>query len=120
MALLRFTLACSLTISALFADAAAADSSQPARAESAESAEGAEDAQPPAKFGVFVEADGVEETFAFCTPCHSAHIVAQQRLAREDWDAVLEDMVDEQGMVQIPEPTRTRILNYLSERYGRD
>ena len=117
MALLRFTLTCSLTISALFADAAVADSSQPARAESAE---GAEDAQPPAKFGVFVEADGVEETFAFCTPCHSEHIVVQQRLAREDWDAVLEDMVDEQGMVQIPEPTRTRILDYLSERYGRD
>ena len=71
-------------------------------------------------YGVLYEAEGVAETFAFCTGCHSEHIVAQQGLKREDWDDLFTYMVDEHGMAPIPEPYRTKILDYLSAHYGPD
>ncbi len=72
----------------------------------------------PASFGVLHHAEGVAETFAFCTGCHSEHIVAQQGLEREDWDDLFTYMEDEHGMAAIPEPFKTKILDYLSAHYG--
>ena len=74
----------------------------------------------PATFGVLHNAEGVAETFAFCTPCHSEHIVAQQGLERDDWDEIFDYMEDEHGMAPLPEPIRSRILDYLADHYGTD
>lgn len=74
----------------------------------------------PATFGVLHDAQGVAETFAFCTPCHSEKIVAQQGLKRDDWDELFDYMEDEHGMAPISEPIRTRILDYLAAHYGPD
>lgn len=62
---------------------------------------------------------GREETFDACSPCHSIKLVVQQRLTREDWNEVLDDMVAEHDMPQIEEPERKRILDYLGARLGR-
>jgi cytochrome c len=71
-------------------------------------------------FGVLVVAEGVEETFDYCTACHSERIVAQQGLTRDGWIEVLEWMVDEQGLAPIDEPDLSRLLDYLAANYGVD
>ena len=75
--------------------------------------------RPPA-LGVLVVADGAEETYAYCTVCHSERIVAQQGLTRPDWDELLEQMVEENGMNPIGEPDLGRVLDYLAANYGPD
>ncbi|GLQ07000.1 hypothetical protein [Sneathiella chinensis] len=72
------------------------------------------------EFGVLVEKPGVEETFIYCTACHSERIVAQQGLTRKDWIDLLEWMVDEQEMEPIEEPDYTIIIDYLATYYNTD
>ena len=74
----------------------------------------------PPTLGVLVAAEGAEETHAYCTACHSERIVAQQGLTRSDWEELLEQMVEENGMDPIEEPDRGRILAYLETHYGPD
>ena len=62
--------------------------------------------------GVLVAGEGAEETYAYCTACHSERIVAQQGLTRADWEELLEQMVEENGMTPIEEPDRDRVLSY--------
>jgi len=76
-------------------------------------------AQTP-NLGVLVARDGAEETHAYCTACHSERIVAQQGLTRSDWEELLEQMVEENGMNPIEEPDLGRILAYLAAHYGPD
>ena len=71
-------------------------------------------------FGVLVTEKGAEETHAYCTVCHSERIVAQQGLTREDWEELLEEMVEENGMNPIEEPDLGRVLSYLAAHYGPD
>ena len=75
--------------------------------------------QPPAA-GVLVGAEGAEETYAYCTACHSERIVAQQGLTRLDWEELLEQMIEENGMNPIEEPDLGRVLDYLAANYGPD
>jgi len=82
--------------------------------------EGEETAQPEEDFGQLVVAEGVEETWYACTACHSEMIVAQQGKTREGWDEMLEWMVEEQGMAELPETERDIILDYLAEHYNTD
>jgi cytochrome c len=72
------------------------------------------------EFGSLFDAPGVETTFYACTACHSEMIIAQQGLSREHWDEMLEWMVEEQGMSEIPEPDRTEIIDYLATHYNED
>ncbi len=57
--------------------------------------------------------DGRNETFAFCTVCHSMRLVAQQGLNRDDWEETLEWMTEEQGMAELPADMHNLILDYL-------
>ena len=78
---------------------------------------------PPARqpnLGLLVTGEGAEETHAYCTACHSERIVAQQGLTRADWEELLEEMVEENGMNPIEEPDRDRVLSYLASQYGPD
>lgn len=72
------------------------------------------------EYGVLLAAPGVEETFAYCSGCHSERIVAQQGLTRDGWIEILEWMVEEQGMGEIEEPDLTLILDYLATHYNED
>ena len=75
--------------------------------------------QPP-DLGALVTGEGAEETHAYCTACHSERIVAQQGLTRSDWEELLEQMVEENGMEPIEEPELGRVLGYLATHYGPD
>ncbi len=72
------------------------------------------------EFGLLVPGRGAEETFLYCTPCHSEMIVAQQGLTREGWIESLQWMVEEQGMPEIEEPDYGLVIDYLSTHYGVD
>ena len=72
------------------------------------------------EFGVLFDAPGVETPYYACIACHSEMIVAQQGLTRDEWDEMLEWMVEEQGMSEIEEPDRTEILDYLAGHYNTD
>ena len=74
----------------------------------------------PPEFGVFFVAEGVEDTYAYCSACHSERIVAQQGLTRDGWIELLEWMVEDQGMAEIDEPDYSVVIDYLSTHYGPD
>ena len=75
---------------------------------------------PLPALGVLVDEEGAAETYAYCTACHSERIVAQQGLTRADWEELLEQMVEENGMNPIEEPDLGRVLAYLATHYGPD
>lgn len=72
------------------------------------------------EYGVLFTAPGVDETYAYCSGCHSEMIVAQQGLTRDGWVEMLEWMVEEQGMGEIDEPDLSAILDYLATHYNED
>ncbi|MBO6824631.1 MAG: hypothetical protein JJ879_00405 [Sneathiella sp.] len=72
------------------------------------------------EYGLLVDKPGAEETFIYCTACHSERIVAQQGLSRTDWKALFVWMEDEQEMEPIEEPDYSIIIDYLSEHYNTD
>lgn len=71
-------------------------------------------------FGLLVDAPGVEETHAYCTPCHSEMIVVQQGKTRKHWSDLFDWMVAEQGMAEIDEPDLSVVLDYLAAHYNED
>ncbi len=66
------------------------------------------------------EGPGRDTVFYMCSACHSMQIVVQQGLSRERWDTVLDWMVEEQGMAELDQATRSEILDYLAEHYNED
>lgn len=74
----------------------------------------------PSEFGMLKVAEGVETTYYACTACHSEMIVAQQGLTRDDWDELLDWMVEEQGMSELDTEERTVVLDYLAAHYNVD
>jgi hypothetical protein len=55
-----------------------------------------------------------EDTFYFCTACHSFKIVAQQGMSRERWDESLTWMTERHNMPQVHGKDRDKILDYLA------
>jgi hypothetical protein len=58
-----------------------------------------------------------ENTFYFCTACHSFRIVAQQGMSRERWDESLTWMVDRHNMPKVEGEDRAKILDYLAAAF---
>lgn len=58
-----------------------------------------------------------EETFYFCTACHSFKIVAQQGMSRPRWDESLTWMVERHNMPDVKGQDRERILDYLASAF---
>ncbi|MGH6917367.1 MAG: aldehyde dehydrogenase [Geminicoccaceae bacterium] len=72
------------------------------------------------EFQGLAEGSGQEETYYACTPCHSIHLVKQQRLSRARWEKTLRWMVEEQGMPALEAEEHTLVLDYLVSHYGQD
>jgi hypothetical protein len=66
------------------------------------------------------EHQGRSETFAFCSPCHSMRLVAQQGLDRNGWAEVVTWMNEEQGMVALPPRIQELVLDYLAWAFPAD
>ena len=64
------------------------------------------------------EGPGRDATFHTCSACHSFWLVSQQNLPRRRWDQLLDWMVEEQGMPELPADERELILGYLTTHYG--
>lgn len=58
-----------------------------------------------------------EDTFYFCTACHSFKIVAQQGMSRDRWDESLTWMVQRHNMPDVQGRERERILDYLATAF---
>jgi hypothetical protein len=58
-----------------------------------------------------------EDTFYFCTPCHSFKIVAAQGMSRERWDETLTFMVTRHKMPDVQGQDREKMLDYLTTAF---
>ncbi len=65
-----------------------------------------------------VVAPGYQIVIANCTACHSARIIIQQGMNRDNWRETIEWMQNEQGLWPISAPTLAEMLNYLATHYG--
>lgn len=63
---------------------------------------------------------GRDDTGYLCGACHSLAIVKQQGLKRDDWDELLDWMVEEQGMDELEAADRKIILDYLETNFNVD
>lgn len=71
-------------------------------------------------YGGLPPGPGREAVYFTCRACHSLKQFTQQRMSRDDWDAVIGRMVQANGMAA-PEPwVRTQVLAYLSTHFGLD
>lgn len=69
-------------------------------------------------YGGLTPGPGRDAVYFTCRACHSLKQFTQQRMSRDDWDAVIGRMVQANGMAA-PEPwVRTLILAYLSTHFG--
>ena len=66
---------------------------------------------------LLVKGNGMEETDAYCSSCHSLQIVIQQGLSESGWDELLDWMVEEQGMEEIEPSDRQKVVKYLAKHY---
>ena len=85
-------------------------STQPPTAAPAEPAEGTFEGLPAT--------DGVELVYYMCSSCHSIRLVTQQRVTEARWDYLLDWMVKEQSMPELPPEDRAIVLAYLSRHFS--
>jgi hypothetical protein len=57
---------------------------------------------------------GREETFGYCTPCHSTAVIRRSRLSREQWDELMDWMSEKHGMNPLAGEMREVIVDYLA------
>jgi hypothetical protein len=58
-----------------------------------------------------------DDTFYFCTACHSFKLVAAQGMSRERWDESLTWMVSRHNMPDVQGADRAKILDYLAAAF---
>ena len=61
-----------------------------------------------------------DDVFGLCGACHSIRLVTQQGLSKSSWSAVLDEMVEDQGMPELDPEERALIMDYLVRFYGPD
>lgn len=62
--------------------------------------------------------DGKDAVEAACYPCHSADLLAQQRLTEKQWTAAVEKMM--RWGAKVSDADKPRIISYLSKHFGPD
>jgi len=58
-----------------------------------------------------------DDTFYFCTACHSFKIVAQQGMSRERWNDTFDFMVKRHNMIDVQGEQREQMLDYLASAF---
>lgn len=69
-------------------------------------------------YGGLPGGDGREAVYFTCRACHALEQFTDHRLAREEWDALLAEMVAENGMAAPESWARTLMLDYLAAHFG--
>jgi cytochrome c1 len=69
---------------------------------------------PGTQFKQLPEGKGKAEVEAACYACHSADLLAQQRLTEKQWTAAVEKMIRWGAIV----PDQDVVVKYLSKHYG--
>lgn len=78
------------------------------------------DVVPGPRYGGLPEGEGLEAVYFTCRACHALEQFTDRNLPREEWDALLTQMVDVNGMAA-PEPwARTLMLDYLAAHFGEE
>ena len=69
---------------------------------------------PGTQFKQLPEGKGKAEVEAACYACHSADLLAQQRLTEKQWTAAVEKMIRWGAIV----PDQDVVVKYLAKHYG--
>ena len=73
-----------------------------------------------ADYGGLPEGPGRAAVYFNCTACHSLKQFVQQRMARDEWDQLLDWMVEKNKMHPMEPWARRQVLNYLATHFGED
>ncbi|MET6990492.1 monoheme cytochrome C [Sediminicola arcticus] len=65
----------------------------------------------------FIEDTGMREVITNCTSCHSAKLVTQNRMSKEEWIATIRWMQKTQNLWNLGE-NEDVIVDYLAKNYG--
>jgi hypothetical protein len=66
---------------------------------------------------VLPEGKGREETFYACTACHNTRLIRRSGFTRQQWDDLMDWMVNQQNMQPLEPDARTIIVDYLAEHF---
>lgn len=61
---------------------------------------------------------GQEEVFYACTACHSTAIIRRSAFPRQQWDGLMDWMVEKHGMNALEGDERKLIVDYLTQHFG--
>jgi cytochrome c len=69
-------------------------------------------------YGGLPEGDGREAVYFTCRACHALEQFTDRSLSRDEWDSLLDEMVNNNGMAE-PEPwARGLMVDYLAVHFG--
>lgn len=71
---------------------------------------------PGTQFKQLPAGTGKAEVEAACYQCHSADLLAQQRLTEKQWTAAVEKMI--RWGANVPPERKTVVIAYLSKHFG--
>lgn len=71
-------------------------------------------AAEPEEPSVLPEGHGRDETFHACVACHSTAIIRRSGFTRQQWDDLMDWMVDKQNMNPLDPDERKLIVDYLA------
>lgn len=66
---------------------------------------------------VLPEGEGREETFYACTACHNTRLIRRGGFTRQQWDDLMDWMVNQQNMQPLEPDERKIIVDYLAEHF---
>lgn len=75
-------------------------------------------APEPEDPSIFPAGEGQEETFYACSACHSTAIIRRSAFTRDQWDGLMDWMVEKQGMTPLEPADRRQIVDYLAQHFG--
>ncbi|RVT89943.1 aldehyde dehydrogenase [Rhodovarius crocodyli] len=70
------------------------------------------------EISVLPEGPGQEEVFYGCSACHNTAVIRRSRLSREQWDGLMDWMVEKHGMTPLEPADRQVIVDYLARHFG--
>jgi hypothetical protein len=74
-------------------------------------------AEEPEEPTVLPEGHGRDETFYACTACHSTALIRRSGFTRQQWDDLMDWMVERQNMNPLDPEERKLIVDYLAQAF---